>query len=86
MSETDTEGQEVAAEHLVRYAATAGTTVTITDQDGKGLELGLATDVTTTSENNGTFTISLKHQPGIKNGSCDVGETDVEVAFVLEVK
>ncbi len=57
-----------------------------THLDGNGLELGLAADVTTTSASNGTFTISLKHQPGIKNGSCDIGETDVEVAFVLEVK
>ena len=80
-----TEVLEEAAEHLVCYAATAGTAVTITDQDGNGLDLGLAADVTTTSASNGTFTISLKHQPGIKNGSCDVGETDVEVAFVLEV-
>ena len=81
-----TEVLEEAAEHLVCYTATAGTAVTITDQDGNGLDLGLAADVTTTSASNGTFTISLKHQPGIKNGSCDVGETDVEVAFVLEVK
>ena len=81
-----TEVLEEAAEHLVCYTATAGTAVTITDEDGNGLDLGLAADVTTTNIANGSFTISLKHQPGTKNGSCDVGETDVEVAFVLEVK
>jgi hypothetical protein len=29
----------------------------------------------------GDVKISLKHQPGIKNGSCDIGETDVELLF-----
>ena len=81
-----TEVLEEADEHLICYTATAGSAVTITDKDGNGLDLGLAADVTTTDLANGSFTISLKHQPGIKNGSCDIGETDVEVAFVLEVK
>jgi len=30
--------------------------------------------------------IALKHQPGIKNGQCDLGETDVEVEFPIVIK
>ena len=30
--------------------------------------------------------IALKHQPGIKNGQCDLGETDVEVEFPIIIK
>jgi len=30
---------------------------------------------------NGTVTITLKHQPGVKDGTCAPGETDVEVTF-----
>jgi hypothetical protein len=80
------EVQEEADEHLVCYSVHGGTTVTITDKDGNNLDLGLAADVTTTDAAAGTFTISLKHQPEVKNGSCDVGETDVEVRFALEVE
>lgn len=80
------EVQEEEDEHLVCYAVQGGTIVTITDKDGNGLDLGLAADVMTSDAGDGHFTISLKHQPDVKNGSCDVGETDVEVRFVLEVE
>ncbi len=80
------EVKEEDDEHLVCYTVDAGTTVTITDADGNGLDLGLAADVKTTDAAEGTFTISLKHQPDVKDGSCDVGETDVEVRFVLVVE
>lgn len=80
------EVQEEADEHLVCYTSTGGTSVTITDKDGNNLDLGLAADVVTTDVAAGVFSISLKHQPDVKNGSCDVGETDVEVAFPLQVK
>ncbi|MGB0851511.1 MAG: hypothetical protein ACPGTP_09695 [Bacteroidia bacterium] len=77
---------EEADEHLVCYSVHGGTTVTITDKDGNNLDLGLAADVKTGDAESGHFTISLKHQPDVKNGSCEVGETDVEVRFALEVK
>lgn len=81
-----TEVLEEAAEHRVCYTSTAGTTVVITDQDANGLDLGLAATITTTNADKGTFQVSLKHQPDVKDGSCDIGETDVEVSFVLEVE
>lgn len=80
------EVKEEAEEHLVCYTADASTTVVISDKDANGLDLGLAASVETTDTTSGVFTISLKHQPDGKNGSCDIGETDVEVAFTLEVE
>ena len=73
-------------EHLVCYTTNAGTTVTVTDKDGNNLDLGLAADISTSDAADGTFTIALRHQPGVKDGSCNLGETDVEVAFALEVE
>ena len=80
------EVKEEAEEHLVCYTADASTSIIITDKDVNGLNIGLTADVETTDTTSGTFTISLKHQPDGKNGSCDIGETDVEVAFALEVE
>ena len=80
------EVKEEADEHLVCYSVHGGTTVTITDKDGNNLDLGLAADVATSDAESGHFTISLKHQPDVKDGSCDLGETDVEVRFALEVE
>ncbi len=79
------EVEEEADEHLVCFDVTGSTTVTINDMDGNNLPLGLESTVTTGDSESGSFTVSLKHQPDVKNGSCDVGETDVEVAFVLQV-
>jgi len=80
------EVKEEDDEHLVCYSVHGGTTVTITDKDENGLDLGLEAEVNTADAEMGHFTISLKHQPDVKDGSCDVGETDVEVRFVLEVE
>ena len=80
------EVSEEANEHLVCYTLTAGGSVLATDKDGNDLPLGLVADVTTFDAADGTFLIRLKHQPGIKTGACDLGETDVEVDFVLEVE
>jgi hypothetical protein len=80
------EVQEEADEHMVCYTTDAGTSLTITDKDNNGLDLGLAALVATSEAATGTFSISLKHQPDVKDGSCNVGETDVEVDFVLKVE
>lgn len=80
------EVREEANEHLVCYTVSGETTLIRTDKDGNNLELGLNADVTTKNSGSESFTVSLKHQPSIKNGTCDVGETDVEVTFVLEIE
>jgi hypothetical protein len=50
------------------------------------LPLGLLTNWKSGSASNGQLMISLKHQPGIKDGSADKGETDVEINFPVIVK
>jgi|GEM_PF-2626977 hypothetical protein len=34
----------------------------------------------------GRIVVRLKHQPGIKTGSCEPGDTDVEVSFPYFIK
>ena len=55
------------------------------DSDDNGDPVGLVNVTTTSSTGAGTLTVILKHQPGIKDGNQNTGETDVEVEFVLEV-
>ena len=59
----------------------AGITITRADKDKNGLELGLETMWKMNRTDIGSVKVRLKHQPGIKNGNCDPGETDVEVDF-----
>ena len=80
------EVREEAVEHLVCYTSGGGVTIAITDKDVNMLELGLEALVTTTITGNTSLSISLKHQPDIKDGSCSVGETDVEVDFPFVIQ
>lgn len=77
---------EEAADHMICFDVTgANATIVRTDSDGT-YEIGLASTWTTTAASSGTTVISLKHQPGIKNGSCDLGDTDIEISFVTEIE
>lgn len=78
---------EEGDEHLICYTP-SGTSaaVTSTDLDSNNLPIGLQSIWHTTAAGNGAMLIVLKHQPGIKNGNCSVGETDVEVDFPVEVQ
>jgi hypothetical protein len=88
VSPVDTISNEVLAEaedHLFCFeVAGAEATIVRTDSDGT-YEIGLESTWTTGGASQGTVTVILKHQPGIKDGSCDVGETDVEVVFDLDI-
>lgn len=88
-SPADTISNEVleeANDHLFCFDPTGSSaSVTITDRDGNNLPLGLQSTWQTASSGTGTMKVSLHHQPGIKNGNCSLGETDVEVEFVVEV-
>ena len=60
--------------------------VTALDSDGT-YALGLNSAVVTGGTGSGTLTVTLKHQDGgVKDGTCAPGETDIEVAFVVEVE
>ena len=69
--------------HCLAIGTTAGLNVTIlrTDLDANSLPIGLLSKWTTTGVSSGTTTIRLRHQPGVKDGTCDPGETDIELDF-----
>ena len=75
-----------ADEHLFCFENT-GISIEIerTDSDG-AYELGLESKWKTQNSGLGNVTIMLKHQPGVKDGSCSLGDTDVEVTFPVKVQ
>lgn len=87
-SPADTISNEVREEdydHLFCYTVSGpDVAITRTDSDGK-YEVGLETEWNVGSISAGTVRIVLKHQPEIKIGSCDLGETDIDVSFVTIV-
>ncbi|MCB0479376.1 MAG: type 1 periplasmic binding fold superfamily protein [Crocinitomicaceae bacterium] len=82
-----TEIQTESDEHIVCYEAMNNLMVAfnITDQDANSLPIGLASEWTVTTYDDGEVKISLKHQPGVKDGTCTPGDTDVEVTFPVVV-
>jgi hypothetical protein len=77
---------EEADDHLFVYSLSGiNSTVQITDKDSKNLPLGLKGTWRTGGASVGNTTVILKHQPGIKDGSADKGETDVEVTFKSKI-
>ena len=80
------ESQAEDDEHLFCYApANTNVNVVRTDSDGT-YEVGLLTRWFTGAAATGTTTVTLKHQPGVKDGTCAPGDTDIEVTFVTEIQ
>lgn len=78
-------------EHLFVFApAGVNLAVTATDKDKNNLPIGLATQAVAGAANaagtTGTLKITLRHQPGTKNGTATPGDTDVEVTFPTAVR
>lgn len=81
-----TEIENESDEHLFCFTPSAANlSIVRTDSDGT-YEIGLQSAWTTGAISSGDVTITLKHQPGIKNGSCEPGETDIEVTFPVEIQ
>ena len=57
-----------------------------TDKDKNELSLGLKSKWNTYATGNGSIDIILKHQPGIKNGDCNIGATDIHLTFPIFIK
>ena len=93
LNETETPAEDItheiedeATEHLFCYTVTgANIAVERTDTDGT-YEVGLATKWTVGTASNGSVQVVLKHQPDVKDGSCDPGETDIDVTYVTEIQ
>ncbi|WP_343604664.1 type 1 periplasmic binding fold superfamily protein [Fluviicola sp.] len=77
------EVEEEGIDHLFCFDISSGLAVAIlrTDADANGLPIGITSKWTIGSASTGTTTIRLRHQPGVKNGQCDPGETDIELNF-----
>ena len=58
--------------------------ITRTDSDGQ-YEIGLHSLWTCANASSGLVTITLKHQPGLKDGTCAPGDTDVEINFPIVI-
>jgi hypothetical protein len=73
-------------EHLLCFE-TSNSLVAIerTDSDGQ-FEVGLLSKWISEKTGDGSISVSLKHQPNVKDGTCNPGETDVEVEFPLIVE
>jgi hypothetical protein len=86
----DTISNEVLDEgvdHLFCFSP-SGTSASVikTDLDNNGLAIGLESKWYTTAVGTGTMLIELKHQPGVKNGTCALGDTDISVDFKVNVQ
>ncbi|MCC6818073.1 MAG: hypothetical protein IT245_04175 [Bacteroidia bacterium] len=79
--------KDEADDHLV-YFDILGTNlnVQILDNDNQSLPLGLNSRWRTGNTSTGSIEIVLKHQPGIKTGNKDLGETDAAIKFALEIQ
>ena len=75
-------------DHLFFFETTPASLlgITRTDKDSKNLEVGLATRVVTTAAGTGNLKVTLRHQPGTKNGTFAPGDTDIEVTFPVTVQ
>jgi hypothetical protein len=56
-----------------------------TDSDGQ-YPIGLDSKWTILKKAKATIRINLRHQPGIKNGTCEPGDSDVDVIFPLTLQ
>jgi len=80
--------EEEKNDHLFCFVA-SGTDVTIgyNDEDENTNPIGLSTTWTAgNAGSEGTVKITLRHQPGTKDGSCPgTGDTDIEVTFNVQI-
>jgi hypothetical protein len=78
------EVEEEGVDHLFCFGVLSGlniSSIVRTDADANGLPIGIHSRWSIGGASSGTTTIRLRHQPGVKNGQCDPGETDIELNF-----
>lgn len=71
--------------HMVCYETSSSSLIIRSDNDGI-YPLGLESKWVTGLPSKDNFTVHLMHQPGIKNGTCEIGETDAKVFFPLIIQ
>jgi hypothetical protein len=90
VSPADTISNEVLEEgvdHLFCFTPNGNSAVVSkTDLDANGRSIGLKSKWRTNTIGTGTMQIELKHQPGQKNGTCGIGNTDIDVLFKTKIQ
>lgn len=81
-----TEILEEMNDHLICFTTDDILEVLATDKDDNGLPIGITSSWHTIGLGTTSINIQLKHQPGIKNGECALGETDIDVTFPLIIE
>jgi hypothetical protein len=81
-----TEIKNEAKEHIVCYSVLVSNVLSVAyaDNDGKH-PIGLKTTWTTGQTGNDLLRVNLRHQPKSKDGTCEPGESDVDVNLNIEV-
>ncbi len=86
----DTVSNEVLEEgvdHLFCFTPTGSSaTVIKTDLDANNRPIGLQSKWRTTSTGLGTMQVELRHQPGVKDGTCSPGVTDISIDFITKIQ
>jgi len=78
---------EEGQDHLFVFAKTGvNLSFNYADKDINNLPIGLSSYWSAGASSNGTVTITLKHQPGVKDGTAAPGETDVDVMFPCKIE
>lgn len=74
-------------EHLFCFSSSGtGLSIAITDTDGT-YAVGLQSIwAAMPGSSTGSVTVTLRHQPGVKDGTCAPGDTDVEAVFPLRIR
>ncbi|MBA2613077.1 MAG: hypothetical protein H0U95_13995 [Bacteroidetes bacterium] len=89
-SPIDTVSNEVLEEgvdHLFCFTPTGSSaTVKRTDIDANGRQIGLQSKWRTSTLGNGTMQVELRHQPGVKDGTCSPGVTDISINFITKIQ
>jgi hypothetical protein len=93
LNETESPAEDVKAEviaenfdHLFVYK-TSGANLTFSnfDKDRNNLPVGITATAISGAASTGTFTIILRHQPDVKNGTETPGSTDLEAVFPVTI-
>jgi hypothetical protein len=95
LNESETPSEDITSEirnessdHQFFYNVSSGLNLTHTynDTDANGLPIGLSNTISSGNISNGTLRVNLKHQPEIKDGNQNTGESDIDVTFVVYIK
>ena len=78
--------QNTKDNHIVCYDIINLNTEIVRTDSSNFLPVGIKSNWKTGLKSNGNITLILKHQQGVKNGTCDPGEIDLEIKFQGVIK